>query len=60
MQLFVHTIFFLHQPYKLRFIKNMFFFSSHVASVAAGNAGVPVVVNGFCYGKASGMAPRAR
>ncbi|TKY53980.1 Subtilisin protease SBT2.4 [Spatholobus suberectus] len=33
---------------------------SHVASVAAGNAGVPVVVNGFFYGKASGMAPRAR
>ncbi|KAM5588797.1 subtilisin-like protease SBT2.4 [Rosa sericea] len=33
---------------------------SHVASVAAGNAGVPVVVNGFYYGKASGMAPRAR
>jgi len=33
---------------------------SHVASIAAGNAGVPVVVNGFCYGKASGMAPRAR
>ncbi|KAK7363781.1 hypothetical protein VNO77_05938 [Canavalia gladiata] len=33
---------------------------SHVASVAAGNAGVPVVVNGFYYGRASGMAPRAR
>ncbi|KAK7348405.1 hypothetical protein VNO80_22960 [Phaseolus coccineus] len=33
---------------------------SHVASIAAGNAGVPVVVNSFCYGKASGMAPRAR
>ncbi|KAL2628329.1 hypothetical protein AAZX31_07G244900 [Glycine max] len=33
---------------------------SHVASVAAGNAGVSVVVNGFFYGKASGMAPRAR
>ncbi|KAK7262127.1 hypothetical protein RJT34_29687 [Clitoria ternatea] len=33
---------------------------SHVASVAAGNAGVPVVVNGFFYGRASGMAPRAR
>ncbi|KAL5578756.1 hypothetical protein UlMin_011198 [Ulmus minor] len=33
---------------------------SHVASTAAGNAGVPVVVNGFFYGRASGMAPRAR
>ncbi|KAJ7967739.1 Subtilisin-like protease [Quillaja saponaria] len=33
---------------------------SHVASIAAGNAGVPVVVNGFFYGRASGMAPRAR
>ncbi|XP_027368653.1 subtilisin-like protease SBT2.4 [Abrus precatorius] len=33
---------------------------SHVASIAAGNAGVPVVVNDFFYGRASGMAPRAR
>ncbi|KAD7117974.1 hypothetical protein E3N88_05242 [Mikania micrantha] len=33
---------------------------SHVASTAAGNHGVPVVVNGFNYGRASGMAPRAR
>ncbi|KAF4372593.1 hypothetical protein F8388_027266 [Cannabis sativa] len=33
---------------------------SHVASTAGGNAGVPVVVNGFFYGRASGMAPRAR
>ncbi|KAJ4980360.1 hypothetical protein NE237_031197 [Protea cynaroides] len=33
---------------------------SHVASIAAGNHGVPVVVNGFFYGLASGMAPRAR
>lgn len=33
---------------------------SHVASIAAGNAGVPVVVNGYFYGQASGMAPRAR
>lgn len=35
-------------------------FCSHVASTAAGNYGVPVVVNGFNYGRASGMAPRAR
>ncbi|KAJ0082033.1 hypothetical protein Patl1_09919 [Pistacia atlantica] len=34
--------------------------ASHVASTAAGNGGVPVVVNGFFYGRASGMAPRAR
>ncbi|KAH1200624.1 Subtilisin-like protease SBT2.4 [Glycine max] len=34
--------------------------ANHVASVAAGNAGVPVVANGFFYGNASGMAPRAR
>ncbi|XP_043693789.1 subtilisin-like protease SBT2.4 [Telopea speciosissima] len=33
---------------------------SHVASIAAGNFGVPVVVNSFFYGRASGMAPRAR
>ncbi|KAF3322146.1 subtilisin-like protease SBT3.5 [Carex littledalei] len=33
---------------------------SHVASIAAGNWGVPVVVNGFMYGFASGMAPSAR
>ncbi|GAB2212589.1 hypothetical protein Drorol1_Dr00020565 [Drosera rotundifolia] len=33
---------------------------SHVASTAAGNFGVPVVVNGFFYGLASGMAPSAR
>ncbi|EEF43811.1 subtilisin-like protease SBT2.4 isoform X1 [Ricinus communis] len=33
---------------------------SHVASTAAGNARVPVVANGFYYGRASGMAPRAR
>ncbi|KAL3627424.1 hypothetical protein CASFOL_028787 [Castilleja foliolosa] len=33
---------------------------SHVASTAAGNYGVPVVVDGFFFGRASGMAPRAR
>ncbi|EOA33849.1 hypothetical protein CARUB_v10021339mg [Capsella rubella] len=33
---------------------------SHVASIAAGNANVPVIVDGFFYGRASGMAPRAR
>ncbi|XP_076881550.1 subtilisin-like protease SBT2.4 [Bidens hawaiensis] len=33
---------------------------SHVASTAAGNYGVPVIVNGFNYGRASGMAPCAR
>jgi hypothetical protein len=33
---------------------------SHVSSIAAGNADVPVIVNDFCYGRASGMAPRAR
>ncbi|KAL9860781.1 Subtilisin-like protease SBT2.4 [Arabidopsis thaliana] len=33
---------------------------SHVASIAAGNAGVPVIIDGFFYGRASGMAPRAR
>lgn len=35
-------------------------FCSHVASTAAGNFGVPVVADGFFYGRASGMAPRAR
>ncbi|CAN6234441.1 unnamed protein product [Urochloa humidicola] len=33
---------------------------SHVASIAAGNRGVPVVVGGAVYGFASGMAPSAR
>ncbi|KMT04098.1 hypothetical protein BVRB_8g185510 [Beta vulgaris subsp. vulgaris] len=33
---------------------------SHVASTAAGNSRVPVVVDGFFYGTASGMAPHAR
>ncbi|CAM6074802.1 unnamed protein product [Sphagnum tenellum] len=33
---------------------------SHTASTAAGNHGVPVIVNGVFYGNASGMAPRAR
>lgn len=33
---------------------------SHVASTAAGNYGVPVILNNVTYGKASGMAPRAR
>ncbi|KAJ3679931.1 hypothetical protein LUZ60_016209 [Juncus effusus] len=33
---------------------------SHVASTAAGNHGIPVVVDGFTYGFASGMAPSAR
>ncbi|KAJ9566261.1 hypothetical protein OSB04_002227 [Centaurea solstitialis] len=37
-----------------------FLTKGHVASTAAGNHGVPVVVNGFYYGRASGMAPRAR
>ncbi|KAJ7559871.1 hypothetical protein O6H91_04G104400 [Diphasiastrum complanatum] len=32
---------------------------SHTASTAAGNNGVPVVLGGFNYGNASGMAPRA-
>ncbi|XP_057962187.1 subtilisin-like protease SBT2.4 isoform X2 [Malania oleifera] len=33
---------------------------SHVASIAVGNYGTPVVVDCFLYGRASGMAPRAR
>lgn len=33
---------------------------SHTASTAAGNHQVPVIVNGFNYGNASGMAPGAR
>eukprot|EP01018_Ginkgo_biloba_P026300 Gb_06235 [translate_table: standard] len=34
--------------------------SSHTASIAAGNYRVPVIVNGFNYGYATGMAPRAK
>ncbi|RLQ21725.1 hypothetical protein DWB85_10565 [Seongchinamella sediminis] len=33
---------------------------THTASTAAGNANVPVVINGQHVGEASGMAPRAR
>ncbi|CAM6038984.1 unnamed protein product [Sphagnum compactum] len=33
---------------------------SHTASTAAGNHGVPVIVDGVFYGNASGVAPRAR
>lgn len=33
---------------------------SHTASTAAGNYKIPVLVNGFNYGYASGMAPGAR
>uniref|UniRef100_A0A0C9S508 TSA: Wollemia nobilis Ref_Wollemi_Transcript_22002_2984 transcribed RNA sequence n=1 Tax=Wollemia nobilis TaxID=56998 RepID=A0A0C9S508_9CONI len=33
---------------------------SHTAATAAGNYGVPVRMHGFEFGKASGMAPRAR
>lgn len=33
---------------------------SHTASIAAGNNGIPVRVHGHEFGKASGMAPRAR
>ncbi|KAJ0524930.1 putative cucumisin [Helianthus annuus] len=33
---------------------------SHTAAIAAGNNGVPVRVHGYEYGRASGMAPRAR
>ncbi|KAK3437565.1 hypothetical protein EUGRSUZ_C02222 [Eucalyptus grandis] len=33
---------------------------SHTAAIAAGNNGIPVRVRGHEFGKASGMAPRAR
>ncbi|KAH6798964.1 subtilisin-like serine protease 3 [Perilla frutescens var. frutescens] len=33
---------------------------SHTASIAAGNNGIPVRMHGFEFGRASGMAPRAR
>ncbi|KAK9715469.1 hypothetical protein RND81_06G167700 [Saponaria officinalis] len=33
---------------------------SHTASIAAGNNGIPVRLHGYEFGKASGMAPRAR
>lgn len=34
--------------------------TSHTASIAAGNNGIPVKLYGHEFGKASGMAPRAR
>ncbi|CAI0394002.1 unnamed protein product [Linum tenue] len=33
---------------------------SHIAAIAAGNNGIPVRMHGHEFGKASGMAPRAR
>lgn len=33
---------------------------SHIAAIAAGNNGIPVRLHGYEFGKASGMAPRAR
>ncbi|XP_052199696.1 subtilisin-like protease SBT2.5 [Diospyros lotus] len=33
---------------------------SHIAAIAAGNNGIPVRMHGFEFGRASGMAPRAR
>lgn len=33
---------------------------THTASIAAGNYGVPVIMNGANFGKASGVAPRSR
>ncbi|XP_058068192.1 subtilisin-like protease SBT2.5 [Magnolia sinica] len=33
---------------------------SHTAAIAAGNNGIPVKMHGYEFGKASGMAPRAR
>lgn len=33
---------------------------SHTAAIAAGNNGIPVRLHGHEFGKASGMAPRAR
>ncbi|WMV36849.1 hypothetical protein MTR67_030234 [Solanum verrucosum] len=35
-------------------------FASHTAAIAAGNNGIPVRMHGFEFGRASGMAPRAR
>lgn len=34
--------------------------NSHTAAIAAGNNGIPVRMHGYEFGKASGMAPRAR
>jgi hypothetical protein len=38
----------------------LFSFNSHTAAIAAGNNGIPVRMHGHEFGKASGMAPRAR
>lgn len=34
--------------------------ASHTAAIAAGNNGIRVKMHGYEFGKASGMAPRAR
>lgn len=38
----------------------IFYCTSHTAAIAAGNNGIPVRMHGYEFGKASGMAPRAR
>ncbi|KAG4132378.1 hypothetical protein ERO13_D08G028200v2 [Gossypium hirsutum] len=38
----------------------MFYMLVHTAAIAAGNNGIPVRLHGHEFGKASGMAPRAR
>lgn len=42
------------------FLSLIMLFNSHTAAIAAGNNGIPVRMHGFEFGKASGMAPRAR
>jgi hypothetical protein len=41
-------------------IQRCFPLNSHTAAIAAGNNGIPVRMHGHEFGKASGMAPRAR
>ncbi|MEP4484147.1 MAG: S8 family peptidase [Halioglobus sp.] len=47
-------------PYEFASPRDVDGHGSHTASTAAGNANVPVVINGTDVGEATGMAPRAR
>lgn len=70
----VFEIYFSHIDYIYRFkffsllpftvfvsrLTSIVLFASHTAAIAAGNNGIPVRMHGFEFGRASGMAPRAR
>ena len=46
--------------FEVKLINLVVLYDSNTAAIAAGNKGIPVQVQGYEFGKASGMAPRAR